>query len=43
VEVSVHYVGFEIPDRFVLGYGLDYNESYRNLPAVHTAAAGSDD
>jgi len=43
LEVSVHYVGFVIPDRFVLGYGLDYNESYRNLPAVHTAATRGDD
>jgi hypoxanthine phosphoribosyltransferase len=26
------YVGFEIPDVFVVGYGLDYNDAYRNLP-----------
>ncbi len=30
-RVSIKYVGFEIPDRFVVGYGLDYNNQYRNL------------
>jgi hypoxanthine phosphoribosyltransferase len=34
VELSPRYVGFEIPDRFVVGYGLDYAERYRNLPYV---------
>ena len=34
VEVDVHYKGFEIPDAFVVGYGLDYQERYRNLPHV---------
>lgn len=33
-EVHVDYVGFRIPDRFVVGYGLDYAERYRNLPFV---------
>ena len=33
-ETEVRYVGFEIPDRFVIGYGLDHNERYRNLPYV---------
>jgi len=34
VEVDVRYVGFEIPNHFVVGYGLDYAERYRNLRAV---------
>ena len=34
VEIEVVYNGFEIPDRFVVGYGLDYAETYRNLPYV---------
>ena len=45
VEIPVDYVGFTIPDRFVIGYGLDYGELYRNLrfvgvlrPEVYAAA-----
>ena len=33
-ETPVDYVGFEIPDEFVVGYGLDYNDYYRNLPDI---------
>ena len=34
VEVDVHYTGFSIPDEFVVGYGLDYCQIYRNLPYI---------
>ncbi len=34
IDLAVDYLGFEIPDHFVVGYGLDYNEKYRNLPHV---------
>ncbi len=34
VEIGIDYRGFEIPDRFVVGYGLDYGEMYRNLPHI---------
>ena len=34
VDVPLDYIGFDIPDDFVLGYGLDFDEKYRNLPFV---------
>jgi len=34
VNVSLDYIGFEIPDEFVVGYGLDYKGEYRNLPFI---------
>ena len=49
VEIKVDYIGFTIPDQFVVGYGLDYGELYRNLryvgvlrPEVYGAAADTD-
>jgi hypoxanthine phosphoribosyltransferase len=36
VDVPLHYVGFEVPDEFVVGYGLDYRQVYRNLPFIAT-------
>jgi hypoxanthine phosphoribosyltransferase len=38
IDVEVGYVGFEIPNRFVIGYGLDFAERYRNLPYVGVLA-----
>ncbi len=35
-EIAAKYIGFEIPDRFVIGYGLDHAERYRNLPYIAT-------
>ncbi len=34
VDITADYTGFDIPDEFVIGYGLDYNEYYRNLPYI---------
>jgi hypoxanthine phosphoribosyltransferase len=34
IEVPVDYIGFDIPDEFVVGYGLDFDELYRNLPYI---------
>lgn len=38
VDIDVAYVGFDIPNEFVVGYGLDYAENYRHLPFVGTLA-----
>jgi hypoxanthine phosphoribosyltransferase len=39
VKLPLKYVGFQLPDRFVVGYGLDYRQRYRNLPFVGVLAA----
>ena len=36
VEMEVHYKGYEVPNDFIVGYGLDYSEEYRNLPYIAT-------
>ena len=36
VEIETEYIGFEVPDQFVVGYGLDYAQKYRNLPYIGT-------
>jgi hypoxanthine phosphoribosyltransferase len=40
VEIPLHYKGFEIPDEFVVGYGMDFAENYRNLPFVAVLEEG---
>ena len=40
IDVKVEYIGFAIEDRFVVGYGLDYAEQYRNLPHIAVLDAG---
>ncbi|MGI8804562.1 MAG: hypoxanthine phosphoribosyltransferase [Thermoleophilaceae bacterium] len=40
VDLPIRYVGFEIPNRFAIGYGLDHAERYRNLPYVAALAEG---
>ena len=42
IDVPVRYIGFEIPNRFVIGYGLDFAERYRNLPYVGVLQGRSD-
>ena len=35
VEISIDYLGFTVPDKFLVGYGLDFDEKYRNLPNIN--------
>ena len=41
--MPIRYTGFEIPNRFAIGYGLDYGERWRNLPYVAAYAGAPDD
>jgi hypoxanthine phosphoribosyltransferase len=34
IDIPIKYKGFDLPDKFIVGYGLDYREKYRNLPFV---------
>ena len=40
VELDVKYLGFEVPDEFVVGYGIDYAGYYRNLRDIHALRLG---
>jgi len=40
VEIKVDYIGFKVPDKFLVGYGLDYAEKYRNLPYIRELTEG---
>jgi hypoxanthine phosphoribosyltransferase len=42
VDVALDYLGFDIPDRFVIGYGLDYGQLARNLRGLYVLDAGED-
>ena len=39
IDIDVHYIGLEIPNEFIVGYGLDLDGYYRNLPDVEVLAA----
>ena len=40
IQVPIDYLGFTIEDRFVVGYGLDWAEKYRNLPSIRVVEGG---
>ena len=42
VDIKIDYLGFEIPDRFVVGYGLDYRNKLRNLPFIGVNVSGGE-
>ena len=36
IPVSIDYLGFTVPDKFIVGYGLDFNEKFRHLPDIYS-------
>ena len=40
IDIDLKYIGFEIPDKFVIGYGLDFNDEYRHLPFIGVLPSG---
>ena len=42
LPIAPDYVGFRVPDRFLVGYGLDYDERYRSLPDIYALSGGPD-
>jgi hypoxanthine phosphoribosyltransferase len=40
IDLPMEYIGFDIPDEFVVGYGLDYGQRHRNLPDIRILRAG---
>ena len=40
VPVTIDYLGFTVPNRFIVGYGLDWDEKYRNLPSIYDLESG---
>ena len=42
IDIPIDYIGFNIPDKFVFGYGLDWDELYRNLPFIGVVANGAE-
>ena len=41
VEVPIHYLGLSVPDKFIVGYGLDWDEKYRHLPGLYSLGGES--
>jgi hypoxanthine phosphoribosyltransferase len=41
MPVTIDYYGLTVPDRFIVGYGIDFDEKYRYLPGIYTVEPGS--
>jgi len=42
-SVEIDYLGFVVPDRFIVGYGTDLDQAWRNLPGIYALEGGDDD